>query len=100
MGFQYKGATISARTLTIEDGDGIEALVMRLYDQTPVNKAQPWAEFMVGSVIEGNPPLPIIDASVTTEEARLSYAAWRKLELGFAQSWAREYRAKQALPKE
>lgn len=89
--FEYQGATISARELSIEEDDQIVRLTSKLPDGAIVNSGTPFMEFMVGAVIEkGNSPVPIISADSTPEEVAEAYAAWRKLPRRFLKLWKQE----------
>lgn len=99
MSFTFKGATISARALTIGDDNEIDLLCFRLGDDTSMYNAQKWAEFVVGGVVDGENPVPFVTAKDTSEEAQHSYAAWEKLPRDFVQKWKAELRKADGDPK-
>ncbi len=99
MSFQYKGATINARPLTIGDDNEIDLLCFRLGDETSLYNAQKWAEFVVGAEVDGENPVPFASSKSTPDEARASYAAWSKLPRSFVQNWKAELRSAEGDPK-
>lgn len=90
MSFEYGGAVITARELSIEDDDNIARLINKLPDGAIVNSGTPFMEFMVGAEIKGDSPVSRIDADSTPEEVAAAYAAWRKLPRSFLKRWKQE----------
>lgn len=99
MPFEYKGAKISARPLTIGDDNEIDLLCFRLNDETDLYNAQKWAEFVVGAVVDGENPVPFVTSKSATEEARHSFAVWEQLPRPVIQKWKAELRKADGGPK-
>lgn len=98
MSFTFKGATFSARSLTIADDNEIDLLCFRLGDDTNMYNAQKWAEFVVAAQVEGENPVPYVTSGSTPEEARYSFKAWVSLPRSFMQSWRAELRSAEGSP--
>ncbi len=99
MPFEYKGAKITARLLTIGDDNEIDLLCFRLGDDTSMYNAQKWAEYLVAAEVDGENPVPFASSKSAPDEARHSFAAWSKLPRSFGKQWAREMQATEADPK-
>ena len=98
--FEYKGAKITARPLTIADDNEIDLLCFRLGDDTSMYNAQKWAEYIVASSVEsGENPVPFVSSRDTQIEALASYAIWAKLPRSFIQAWKSEMQRAEAAPK-
>lgn len=97
--FEYNGAKISARALTIADDNEIDLLCFRLGDDTSLYNAQKWAEFLVAAEVDGENPVPYATSKSTPEEARHSFATWSKLPRSFGKRWQAELRDADTDPK-
>lgn len=101
--FEYNGAKITARELTIADDDAL----VGFYEPVAVNHPQAsvlsvnrFAEFMQAAQIEGEPPIPMVTARSEAEVIGAAYEAWLKLPRWFAVSWRGELNdAESAAPK-
>lgn len=91
--FEYNGCKISARELTIADDDAITGF----FD--PISSSHPTAsvlsvirfgEFMLGAVIDGDPPLPMVTPQTPASEIGEAYRAWLALPRRFAVNWRKE----------
>lgn len=91
MSFEFKGATISARELTIEDEDRITALMLMLpSDESSATVRYRFAEFMVGAQIEGAFDLPIITIATPKPDILAAFQQWRKLPRRIVREWQAE----------
>lgn len=90
MPFEFGGATISARELSIEDDDQIARITNKLPDGAIVKSGTPFMEFMVGAQVTGEFPVPFISADSTEDAIAVAYAAWRKLPRSFQNRWKQE----------
>lgn len=90
MSFTFQGATISARELTIGDDDDIQRLISQLPPGAIINSGTPFLEFMVGAVIEGDSPLPMVTPTSKASEIADAYEAWKRLPRSFMRLWRQE----------
>lgn len=89
--FQYNGATITARELTIADDDAIGSVILsaiaEAYPQARMGTVTGFGTFVFGAVIDGEPPFPMVTANSTPTDIVAAYAAWLKLPRSFARNW-------------
>lgn len=86
--FEWKGATISARPLTIADEEDIGLLMEKLKDAGAAGGRYRFAEFMIGAIVgTGTPPVPMVNVRSDPDAIRASYETWRTLPRAFGQKW-------------
>lgn len=101
--FQWNGATIGVRDLTIADGVRITRLMTRANGGAPADSDDPrfmtmytFAEFQIAAAIEGASPVPHVNAETSTdEEIEAALTAWESLPLKFGTRWREAYNASQ-----
>ncbi len=93
MPFTYKGATITARPLSIADDDAATEIGM-MARPTPDSPLQvrhmTFSEFQIAAEIKGDWPIPHVTASDDVAAVRVAYEAWRTLPRSFPQQWVKE----------
>lgn len=102
MPFKFKGATITARALSISDDDAATEIGM-MARPTPDSPLQvrhmTFSEFQVAAEITGDWPIPRVSAQDSAETVQAAYAAWRALPRTFPQQWVRELNEVEAAAK-
>lgn len=80
MPFKFRGATISTNGLTIGDEEDLALMYPTIIGGGVfLTRHLFFCEFMLGAIIDGDPPVPMVTAMSTPDEIRASYAEWRKL---------------------
>lgn len=90
MPFEFNGATISCREFTIADDDAILRFSGKFPDGAIVNSSTPFSEFMIGAVVDGDSPVPMVTPSSPLDDVAAAYAAWGKLPRRFLRLWRDE----------
>lgn len=99
--FTFKGATISARELTIGDEEDSYALLEAAFPEGKrVVRVHTFILFLLAADIEGDFPVPMLGANAKPEAYAEAYAEWRKLPRSFPALWEKELAAAEGLPKE
>lgn len=101
MSFEFNGATIRAKELTVEDEDRIQTIMLLLPNDIGVTVRYRFAEFMAGAVVEGKFELPMITVASPKAEIEASFEVWRKLPRRIVREWQAEVVAAETpAPKE
>lgn len=98
MPFKFRGATISARPLSIADDDEVNLIAAAFTDGDGriFVKHVRFAEFQVAGGFTGEPgqpavsPIPHVTSKDDPAKIRESYEAWRALPRRFADEWRKE----------
>jgi hypothetical protein len=102
MPFTFDSLTVTAKPLTIRDGNAISILAGRAEpspDGTVYNRAIWFAEFVVAGQVEGGDfPIPRVNEKSTDAEVQASYTAWGDLPYQFSTEWRAEMERVQKLP--
>jgi hypothetical protein len=88
--FEYEGAKISARTLTIGDDETIAVLQGRLTIGTRLYSAVQYFEFVLGAQIDGDSPVPLVTEASSEAEVMAGLEAWKALPRRFLNQWRAE----------
>lgn len=100
--FEYNGASITARELTIADDDAITAFfqpIAATFPQASTLSVVRFGEFMLAAQIEGEPPLSMVKPTDEPALVSAAYAAWLKLPRRFALLWRGEVQEESAPKK-
>lgn len=91
MAFEFQGATIRAREMTIGDEEDAGDICEKLAGGSDYKMRQYWfAQYHVSADVEGDEPFPRIDAGTSAADIKAAYAEWRKLPISFRDLWKAE----------
>jgi hypothetical protein len=93
MSFEFKGATITARELTIAEDDQINrlfAVVAKIEPGATASGAQAFCEFQIAAEIEGDFFIPRVTHQDEQETIAEAWRAWRKAPRRLLTLWERE----------
>lgn len=91
MAFEYKGASIRAREMTIGDEEDANDICEKLTGGSDYKMRQYWfAQYHVSAEVEGADPFARISASSSAADVKAAYAEWRKLPVSFRDLWKAE----------
>jgi hypothetical protein len=85
MAFEWNGATISAKAMTIGDEEKLGTLVGKLTG-TPSGRYR-FAEFQAAALIDGDSPVRLLREDDPAELCQAAYEEWRKLPRKFLALW-------------
>lgn len=97
--FAWQGAVVRARKdLTIGDDERIGALMGRVQELAGagVTGSYAFAEFMIGSVVEGTLLIPTVDESSPDAVIAEAWSHWRELPRIFGRKWQQAMREAEA----
>jgi hypothetical protein len=99
MSFEYQGATITARPLTIGDEEDCQAFLDYFPEGKQTMRVLWFLQFVLAADIQGEFPVPIPSASAPAQEFLDAYARYRKLPRTFPEQWTKELAAVEGHPK-
>lgn len=86
MPFQFNGATISARELTIKEDADLVIIARQLDPDVKIMHLW-FAEYELSAEVSGKEPISRIGVTSSTDAIRSAYAEWEKLPRRFRTQW-------------